>query len=86
MELGDDCIACGSDRTRDRHDVPEAMFRTGDSFTYRECDICGSLQIDTVPPDLAAHYDSDRYYSFAEPSGGSSGGGYVGPPRGSHCG
>ena len=68
MELGDDCIACGSDRTRDRHDVPEAMFRTGDSFTYRECDVCGSLQIDTVPPDLAAHYDSDRYYSFAEPN------------------
>ena len=47
-ELGDDCIACGSDRIRGRHDVPEAMFRTGDSFTYRECDSCGSLQIDTV--------------------------------------
>jgi SAM-dependent methyltransferase len=44
------------------------MFRTGDSFTYRECDVCGSLQIDTVPPDLAAHYGSDRYYSFAEPN------------------
>ena len=68
IELGDDCVACGSDRTRGRHDVSEAMFRTGDSFTYRECDVCGSLQIDTVPPDLAAHYDSDRYYSFAEPN------------------
>lgn len=66
-ELGDDCVACRSDRTRGRHAVPEAMFRTGDSFTYRECDSCGSLQIDTVPPDLVAHYDSDRYYSFAEP-------------------
>ena len=44
------------------------MFRTGDSFTYRECDVCGSLQIDTVPPDLAVHYDSDRYYSLAEPN------------------
>jgi SAM-dependent methyltransferase len=43
------------------------MFRTGDSFTYRECDVCGSLQIDVVPPDLAVHYDSDHYYSFAEP-------------------
>src|ERR1035438_6379952 len=64
MELGDDCVACGSDRTRGRHDVPETMFRTGDSFTYRECDVCGSLQIDTVPPELAVHYDSDRYYSL----------------------
>ena len=44
------------------------MFRTGDSFTYRECDVCGSLQIDTVPLDLGAHYDPDRYYSFAEPN------------------
>jgi len=67
-ELGDDCIACGSDRTRGRYKVPEAMFRTGDSFAYRECDTCGSLQIDTVPPDLSAHYASDRYYSFAEPN------------------
>lgn len=66
MELGDDCVACGSDRTRGQHNVPEVMFRTGDSFTYRECDICGSLQINTVPLDLAAHYDPDRYYSFAE--------------------
>ena len=67
-EIGDDCVACGSDRTRGRRDVPEAMFRTGDWFTYRECDDCGSLQIDTVPPDLTAHYDSDRYYSLTEPN------------------
>jgi SAM-dependent methyltransferase len=67
-ELGEDCVACGSVSTRGRHEVPEAMFRTGDSFTYRECDVCGSLQIDAVPPDLGAHYDSDRYYSFAEPN------------------
>jgi SAM-dependent methyltransferase len=64
-ELGNDCVACGSARIRRRHTIPEAMFRTGDSFTYRECDVCGSLQIDTVPADLAAHYDPDRYYSFA---------------------
>jgi SAM-dependent methyltransferase len=44
------------------------MFRTGDSFTYRECDVCGSLQIDTLPRDLTVHYDSGRYYSFAEPN------------------
>jgi SAM-dependent methyltransferase len=67
IELDDDCVACGSVRTRGRHDVPEAMFRTGDSFTYRECDVCGSLQIDTVPPDLTTHYDPDRYHGFAEP-------------------
>jgi SAM-dependent methyltransferase len=68
MELGNNCVACGSDRTRGRYEVPETMYRTGDSFTYRECDVCGSLQIDTVPSDLAVHYDSGHYYSFAEPN------------------
>jgi hypothetical protein len=68
MELGNNCVACGSDRTRGRYEVPETMYRTGDSFIYRECDVCGSLQIDTVPSDLAVHYDSDHYYSFAEPN------------------
>jgi SAM-dependent methyltransferase len=66
-ELGDNCIACGSDQIRAKHDVPEAMFRTGEFFVYRECAGCGTLQIGTVPPDLAAYYDTDRYYSFAEP-------------------
>jgi SAM-dependent methyltransferase len=69
-ELGDDCVACGSVQTRGQHKVPEGMFRTGDSFVYRECGGCGSLQIDTVPADLGSHYDPDRYYSFAGPNRG----------------
>ena len=85
-ELGDGCVACGSDRVRAWHDVPEAMFRTGGCFTYRECDTCGSLQIDAVPADLAAYYDPARYYSFAGPARGSSGAGCAGLPYGSHSG
>jgi SAM-dependent methyltransferase len=68
-ELSETCIACGSGRIRARHDVPEAMFRTGEHFTYRECGACGSLQIGEVPPDLGAYYDPGRYYSFAGPDG-----------------
>ena len=44
------------------------MFRTGESFGYRECDVCGSLQIDAVPADLGRHYNPDSYYSFGEPN------------------
>ena len=67
MELGDNCIACGSDRIRDRHIVPEAMYRTGESFAYRECDVCSTLQIEAVPADLGNYYNRDNYYSFASP-------------------
>lgn len=67
IELGDNCIACGSDQTRDRHIVPEAMYRTGESFAYRECGVCSSLQIEKVPADLGNYYNLDSYYSFAAP-------------------
>lgn len=67
IELGDNCIACGSDQIRARHIVPEAMYRTGESFTYRECDVCSTLQIEKVPADLGNYYNLDSYYSFAAP-------------------
>lgn len=68
IEIGDSCIACGSDRTRARHIVPEAMFGKGEPFTYRECGVCSSMQIETVPADLGKYYEIDNYYSFAAPN------------------
>jgi SAM-dependent methyltransferase len=67
IELGDNCVACGSGRAGDRHIVPEAMDRTGESFAYRECGACSTLQIETVPADLGDYYKQDSYYSFAGP-------------------
>jgi SAM-dependent methyltransferase len=66
IELGANCIACGSARTKGIYIVPEAMFRTGESFSYRECAACGSVQIDNVPADLSRYYDIHRYYSFSK--------------------
>ena len=58
------CVICGPGPSTE-HKVEEAMFRTGESFTYRECIRCGSLQISKVPEDLGKYYDQDRYYSFS---------------------
>lgn len=58
------CAIC---ETLDEHPlfhVREMYFGTRESFDYFECRDCGTVQIRTVPPDLARHYPED-YYSFA---------------------
>jgi 2-polyprenyl-3-methyl-5-hydroxy-6-metoxy-1,4-benzoquinol methylase len=37
---------------------------TGETFTYRLCQGCGSLQITEVPDDLGRYYDASSYSSF----------------------
>lgn len=44
--------------------VPEVMFGTGESFTYRTCGTCGSAW-QPGPPDLDAYY-GDGYYAHAD--------------------
>ena len=39
------------------------MFGTRESFTYHECDGCGSLYLAAVPENLSRYYPPD-YYSF----------------------
>jgi SAM-dependent methyltransferase len=41
----------------------ERMMGLGDSFVYRECKSCGSLQISDVPKNLSDYYP-EQYYSF----------------------
>jgi SAM-dependent methyltransferase len=65
MAVDAECVVCGSGVGDVEHRVDEAMFRTGESFIYRECSRCGSLRISKVPDDLASYYDKDRYYSFS---------------------
>lgn len=67
-ELTRGCIVCGPGTSAISHDVPEAMFRSGEHFTYVECRLCGTLQIAHVPDDLQRYYGRD-YYSFERPNG-----------------
>lgn len=50
------CRVCGRKERFAQHEVREMNFGTKEAFTYLECILCGSLQIQIVPPDLARHY------------------------------
>lgn len=64
-ELTDDCVACGTDGLEaPRFTAKEIQDQTGETFVYRQCQGCGSLQIVDVPDDLAKYYDSSNYSSF----------------------
>ncbi len=64
-ELGDDCVACGRDGSdAERFTASETQEVTGETFGYRLCRGCGSLQIEDVPEDLARFYDTASYSSF----------------------
>lgn len=53
------CRVCGVAEGHAVHRVPEMMFATGESFDYFECADCETLQIVTVPADLAPYYPTD---------------------------
>ncbi len=57
------CRVCGHDGEATLHQAREMMFGRGGSYTYRECPVCGTLQLLNVPDDLSAHYPPD-YYSY----------------------
>jgi SAM-dependent methyltransferase len=59
------CEAPTADATR--YDIEESMFGLGEHFRYRECAVCRSLSIETVPEDLARHYPP-HYYSLHDVS------------------
>jgi SAM-dependent methyltransferase len=64
-ELADGCVACGPGVPFLAHRITEGMFATGESFDYHECERCGTLQISSVPDNLASYYDTGTYYSFS---------------------
>jgi SAM-dependent methyltransferase len=64
IPLGDGCVSCGIGYPFAEHLVSEGMHGTGETFTYRECGGCGSLQISAIPADLGSYYDPERYYSL----------------------
>ena len=68
-----DCRLCGHTGNTTTHVAWEMMFGLGESFTYFECDSCGSLQIDHIPQDMSPYYP-EHYYSLATRDSGPSSG------------
>ncbi len=58
----DSCRICGGPPGK-RHVAREMMYGSREPFGYFECDGCGTLQIETIPDDLARHYPAG-YYSL----------------------
>lgn len=56
------CRICGG-APGARHVAREMMYGSRQPFGYFECAACGTLQIETVPDDLARHYPAG-YYSL----------------------
>ncbi len=57
------CAVCGAWGGHRPHRALERIFYSGRTFSYRECDSCGSLWLTEPPDDLDRYYPSG-YYSF----------------------
>ena len=57
------CAICGFGGPLPLFEARENMFATHDLFQYSECPSCGTLALQTPPPNMAPYYPSD-YYSF----------------------
>ena len=62
------CVVCDGRLSNETINVKEMMFGVGESFAYRECGDCGSLQIAAIPSDMSLYYPSD-YYSYQDENG-----------------
>jgi SAM-dependent methyltransferase len=62
------CRVCGNEAGNRAHQAREMMFGLRDAFRYLECAACGTLALETPPPDLAKYYPPN-YYSFQPRTG-----------------
>ncbi len=60
------CQVCGQTGPCREHRAIERIFYSGRTFTYLECEYCGSLTLANPPDDLEHYYPND-YYSFPPP-------------------
>lgn len=61
------CEICGVGVLDKSHAAREMMYGLSESFSYGECNACGSLSLLDPPADMARYYPSD-YYSFSAPA------------------
>lgn len=57
------CSSCGATSMSFAFNAMEMMYGSQDVFAYDECAECRSLQVQSVPENLAEYYPDD-YYSF----------------------
>lgn len=60
------CRICGNSEGNRLFQAREMMFGSREPFDYLECGQCGTLQIVTIPEDMARFYPAD-YYSYRLP-------------------
>jgi SAM-dependent methyltransferase len=61
--MNTECRICGNTENNRIHNAREMMFGTREPFVYVECSDCGTVQIESVPNDLAKYYP-DNYIAF----------------------
>ena len=57
------CRVCGSTTIAETLNVPEMMFGWHEQHRYMRCGVCGCLQIERIPDDMARYY-GEGYYSY----------------------
>jgi SAM-dependent methyltransferase len=63
--MSSSCRVCGERSRLTTLPLREGMFETHEEFTYEECAVCRSLQIQAIPPDLGRYYPPG-YYAYRE--------------------
>lgn len=62
-----ECKVCGNNSRNQSFIATERLLGIRDEFLYFECSVCGCVQIQEVPEDIAKYYPN-AYYSYQEPS------------------
>ena len=58
------CKICGNEAGNTSFQAKEMMFGFRDGFTYVHCAVCGVVQIESVPENIAKYYP-ENYYSYS---------------------
>ena len=62
-----ECKVCGNNSRNQSFIATERLLGIRDEFVYFECSVCGCVQIQEVPENIAKYYPN-AYYSYQEPS------------------
>ena len=58
------CRICGNNQSNKEIKLKGTMYGTTGEYRYFRCGRCGCLQIEDMPDDIGAFYDTGKYYAF----------------------
>lgn len=58
------CRICGNNQGNKEIKLKGTMYGTTGEYQYFRCGKCGCLQIEDMPDDIGAFYDTGKYYAF----------------------